>query len=70
LPSQSLSIKVLSNVHIKCRKYVVKFRFTEEEIKHYFMPTPHVIYSYVVQKDKDVTDFLSFYSLPSHIMKH
>jgi glycylpeptide N-tetradecanoyltransferase len=43
----------------------VKFRFTEEDVKHYFLPIPHVIYSYVVQKDKEVTDFLSFYSLTS-----
>lgn len=49
----------------------MKFKFTEEEVKHYFLPIPKVIYSYVVtNKDKEVTDFLSFYSLPSHIMKH
>jgi len=52
-------------------KFAVKFKFTEEEVKHYFLPIPKVIYSYVIQhKDKEVTDFLSFYSLPSHIMKH
>lgn len=40
-------------------------------MKHYFLPIPKVIYSYVIQhKDKEISDFLSFYALPSHVMKH
>ena len=35
------------------------------------IPIPNVIYSYVVEdKDKKVTDFFSFYCLPSSIIKH
>ena len=34
-------------------------------------PIPNVIYSYVVEdKDKKVTDFFSFYCLPSTVIKH
>ncbi len=29
-----------------------------------------MIYSYVVEKNKKITDFFSFYSLPSSILKH
>lgn len=55
---------------------MVKFHYTEEEVKHYFTPRDKVIYSYVLDKvDPEtkktvVTDFISFYMLPSHVMKH
>lgn len=34
------------------------------------VPRPNVIESFVVEKDKKITDFVSFYSLPSSILKH
>lgn len=59
---------------------MVKFHYTDEEIKHYFLPRENVVYTYVVEriekekegekKKKVITDVLSFYSLPSHVMKH
>lgn len=58
------------------RKYVVKFYYTEEEVKHYFSPRENVIYSYVLEgldpitKKPKITDFISFYLLPSHVMKN
>lgn len=39
--------------------------FTEEEFKHYFLPRPNVIYTYVIETNKKITDFVSFYSIPS-----
>jgi glycylpeptide N-tetradecanoyltransferase len=52
-------------------KYAVHFKYTQEEIKHWFLPVKDVIYSYVVEKDKgQVTDFLSFYCLPSSILRN
>lgn len=50
--------------------------YTEEEVKHYFTPRDKVIYSYVIQqvdpqtKKAKITDFLSFYILPSHVMNN
>ena len=59
-------------------KFKVKFHFIEEEVKHYFLPRDKIVCICVVRhkevingKNKDVvTDFLSFYALPSHIMKN
>ena len=34
------------------------------------MPRDNVINSYVVEDAKTITDFFSFYSLPSTILKH
>ncbi|KAL5039487.1 glycylpeptide N-tetradecanoyltransferase [Batrachochytrium dendrobatidis] len=43
---------------------------TEEEIAHWILPVDKVMYSYVVYDDqkKKVTDFFSFYSLPSTVI--
>ena len=57
---------------------MVKFHYTEEEVKHYFMPRDKIIYTYVISKVENidgkkktkVTDFLSFYALPSHVMNN
>jgi len=43
-------------------KSKVHLRFTEEDVKHWLIPRKDVIYSYVVEKDKKITDFISFYS--------
>ena len=56
----------------------MKFHYTEEEVKHYLLPRDKVIYTYVISKTENengkkkikVTDFLSFYSLPSHVMNN
>ena len=45
--------------------------FTEEDVKHYFLPIENVIYAYVVEsEEKKITDFFSFYCLPSTIINH
>ena len=44
---------------------------SEDEIRHYLVPRKDVIYTYVVEsEDKKITDFFSFYSLPSSILKN
>ncbi|KAJ3002882.1 UNVERIFIED_CONTAM: hypothetical protein HDU68_005963, partial [Siphonaria sp. JEL0065] len=47
--------------------------FTQEEVRHWFIPIKDVVYSYVVEDPETsgkITDFYSFYNLPSSILKH
>ena len=44
--------------------------YNEDEIKHWFMPKENIVYSFVVQKQDRITDFVSFYVLPSSILNH
>lgn len=50
------------------------FKFTKDEVQHFFLPRDDVIYSYVVEGydeesgQETVTDFISYYSLPSTIL--
>lgn len=56
----------------------MRFHFTEEEIRHYFLPRDKIIHTYVRDRTEQaegkkktvITDVLSFYSLPSHVMKN
>ena len=65
-------------INTQMHKFVVKFHFTEEEVKHFFMPRENIIYTFVKDKQEVVdgkkktviTDVLSFYALPSHVMKN
>ncbi|XP_033111747.1 glycylpeptide N-tetradecanoyltransferase 2-like [Anneissia japonica] len=55
--------------------YMKKFdlypSFTEEEFQHWFTPREGIINTYVVEGDKkQVTDFISYYTLSSSIMHH
>lgn len=55
-------------------EYLSKFSlapvYTAEEFQHWFSPRVDVIDSYVVENYGVVTDFVSFYTLPSSIMHH
>uniref|UniRef100_A0A8C5J8W3 Glycylpeptide N-tetradecanoyltransferase n=1 Tax=Junco hyemalis TaxID=40217 RepID=A0A8C5J8W3_JUNHY len=43
----------------------------EEEVAHWFLPRDHIIDTYVVEGSNGIlTDFLSFYTLPSTVMHH
>lgn len=45
--------------------------FDEQEFKHWFLPRENVVDSFVVeQPNGEITDFCSFYHLPSTIMHH
>ena len=53
-------------------RYKLNIQFTEDEIAHFLLPREGVIESYVVEdlQSKQITDFISFYSLPSTILRH
>ena len=61
---------VLLNKYL--RKFSVAPEFSEEEVKHHLSQRDGVVYSYVVEDPLApgaITDFISFYSLPSTVIK-
>lgn len=52
-------------------EYLLKFKLApsmnEEEVRHWLSPVDKVVYSYVVKDGETVSDFISFYSLPSSV---
>jgi len=66
----------VEQVHYLLNNYLTKFKihaiFSKEEVQHWFLPRDKVIYSYVVEDPEtlNITDFFSFYSLPSSVLKH
>uniref|UniRef100_I3IWU4 Glycylpeptide N-tetradecanoyltransferase n=1 Tax=Oreochromis niloticus TaxID=8128 RepID=I3IWU4_ORENI len=61
-------------VHRLLREYLSQFNLVpvmnQEEVAHWLLPQENIIDTYVVENDGKVTDFLSFYTLPSTIMNH
>lgn len=51
-------------------QYKISIVFTKEEVEYFLVPRETVIYSFVVEDSKTITDFFSFYSLPSSILKN
>lgn len=54
------------------KKFKLSPVFSLDEFRHWFLPREGIIKTYVVQNGDgdEVTDFLSFYMLPSSIMHH
>lgn len=52
------------------QNFELSFHFNKDEINHFFLPRDKVMYSYVVvdPETDEITDFLSYYSLPSTII--
>jgi glycylpeptide N-tetradecanoyltransferase len=61
-------VHALLNKHLS--QYALHIQFTKEEIAHFLLPREWVIESFVVETKGKITDFVSFYSLPSSILKH
>jgi glycylpeptide N-tetradecanoyltransferase len=62
-------------VHKLLTTYLKKFKvapiFTEDEIRHWLLPRKDVIYSYVIIDSTDnITEFCSFYCLPSQVLNN
>merc|ERR1719183_3123518 len=51
-------------------KYPYHIMYNEQEVAYFFLPRHNVIYSYVVEDAHTITDFISFYNLPSSILKN
>lgn len=67
--------KDVAGVHTLLTTYLQRFElkilFSQDEIRHWLLPRDKVINSYVVTDgDGIVTDFCSFYHLPSSILNH
>ena len=51
-------------------KYEIWFKYTQPELGQLLLPRDKTVYTLVVENDdKKVTDFISFYCLPSSILK-
>lgn len=44
--------------------------FSREDFVHWFTPRPNIIESFVVETGGQITDFVSYYTLPSSVMHH
>lgn len=65
--SDAKAVAILLNSYLS--KFDVHTVFAEEDAKHWFTPVNHVIYSYVFEKDNNVTDFISFVEIDSTILQ-
>ena len=54
------------------KQFKLHIQYTVDEIAHFLLPRENVIESFVVEDpvSKKITDFTSFYSLPSSVLKH
>jgi glycylpeptide N-tetradecanoyltransferase len=52
-------------------KFEVKLKFSEQEVKHMFLSSSKVVHAFVIEnkEKKQITDFVSFYNLPSTVLK-
>ncbi|KAI8899171.1 hypothetical protein BC833DRAFT_525018 [Globomyces pollinis-pini] len=75
LPIVPMEEADVPGVTVLLAEYFKNFDFTaalsEADVRHWLLPIDNVIYSYVV-KDEDgtITDFVSFYNLPSSVSGH
>lgn len=77
LPSGSklrpAEVKDMKQVKKLVQTFISKFKiFTEyskKDFNHFFVRRENIIESFVVEKDGVVTDFFSFYCLPSTVLK-
>ncbi|KAM3159466.1 Glycylpeptide N-tetradecanoyltransferase [Lachancea thermotolerans] len=69
-----LEEKDLDEVYDLLEKYQSRFDlvqvFTKEEFRHLLLSSKSVVYSYVVESNNKITDFVSFYSLPFTVLNN
>ncbi|KAG9737373.1 N-myristoyl transferase, partial [Aureobasidium melanogenum] len=70
-----MQVKDVTQVKILLNQYLKRFglvqTFTEEEVAHYFCSeaSRSIVWSYVVEHEGKITDFASFYSLESSVLR-
>ena len=52
------------------KKYKLVPELTPDEFGHWFLPRKDIINSYVVENQGNITDMISFYTLPSTVVSH
>ncbi|CAG0890664.1 unnamed protein product [Darwinula stevensoni] len=60
----------INSPDIALRKYSLAPVITKEDCEHWFLPRQDIVNSYVVETQGKITDFASFYTLPSTVMHH
>ncbi|KAH8851760.1 Glycylpeptide N-tetradecanoyltransferase 1 [Schistosoma japonicum] len=67
---RTIKLYRLPDAPLYLEKFSIHPIFTKEEFQHFFVPRDNVVYSFVVEtEDGQITDFCSFYVLPSSVMK-
>lgn len=72
-PMKSSDVNVVTSLlNEYLKRFEVHLHFSEAEVEHFLVPREGVIDTYVVENEetKEIKDFLSFYHLPSSILKH
>ncbi|XP_051061847.1 glycylpeptide N-tetradecanoyltransferase 2 isoform X3 [Phodopus roborovskii] len=68
-PKDIKAVRELINNYLK--QFHLAPVMDEEEVAHWFLPREHIIDTFVVESPSGkLTDFLSFYTLPSTVMHH
>ncbi|GLH08960.1 hypothetical protein R5R35_006066 [Gryllus longicercus] len=64
----------LPRAHKLLEEYLKRFDlapvFSDEDFRHWFLPQVGIVDSFVVDNGTELTDFVSYYTLPSTIMHH
>jgi glycylpeptide N-tetradecanoyltransferase len=63
--------KVTKLLNTELEKYKLKLKLSEKDVAHMILPRENVVFAYVAEnpENQQITDFISFYSLPSSILK-
>lgn len=71
---RKMTSRDVPKAHKLLKEYLKKFDlapdFSQEEFIHWFSPQPNIIDSFVVEQNNVITDFVSYYTLPSTVMHH
>lgn len=69
-PKDAPQMTVLLNTYLE--KFGLRVHFSEEETLHWLLPRENVVECYVLEDPatKSITDFFSFYNLPSTVIGH
>ncbi|KAF2894338.1 hypothetical protein ILUMI_11835 [Ignelater luminosus] len=71
---RKLTIKDIPQAHKLLQEYLKRFdlapHFSEDDFIHWFLPQVGIVDSFVVENNGVITDFVSYYTLPSTVMHH